>query len=193
MPLGLRERKKLATRRAVQSAALQLALERGVDRVTVEEICRVANIAPRTFFNHFASKDEALVGDVPPDLDPATIDRIRTGPPEQLWDDLAALLKSYAPLIAERRSEMMARRRVLEHPSLMPRVHARFATLERALVEAVAARTGADPDRDAYPQLVAGVTAIAMKVAMRRWTSSDDGRSLEEYVDDSIAVVRRGL
>jgi hypothetical protein len=72
-------------------------------------------------------------------------------------------------------------------------VHARFAALERALVEAIAARTGTDPDRDAYPQLVAGVTTISMKVAMRRWTSSDDGRSLEEYVEESIDVVRRGL
>ncbi|HEY9293524.1 MAG TPA: TetR family transcriptional regulator [Microlunatus sp.] len=192
-PLGLRERKKLATRQAVQVAALQLALERGVERVTVEEICRVAEIAPRTFFNHFAGKDEALVGDIPPDLDQAAIERIRGGGPDELWDDLAALLRSYAPRINERRDEFQARRRMLQHPSLMPRVHARFAAVEQSLVDAIAVRTGTDPVTDAYPQMVAGVTVTAMKVAMRRWSAAADGRPLEAYIDESIAAIRTGL
>ena len=191
--LGLRERKKLATRQAVQTAALQLALERGVERVTVEEICRVAEIAPRTFFNHFAGKDEALVGDIPPDLDQAALERIRNGGRDELWDDIAALLRSYAPRINERREELQARRRMLQHPSLMPRVHARFAAVEQTLVNAIATRTGTDPVADAYPQMVAAVTVSSMKVAMRRWSAVADGRPLETYIDESIAVIRNGL
>ncbi|QDP98236.1 TetR family transcriptional regulator [Microlunatus elymi] len=191
--LGLRERKKLATRQSVQAAALQLALERGVDRVTVEEICKVAEIAPRTFFNHFAGKDEALVGDIPPDLDQAALERIRDGRPDRLWDDLGALLLSYAPRISVRREEFLARRRMLQHPSLMPRVHARFAALEQSLIEAIAFRTGTDPTADAYPQMVAGMTVTAMKVAMRRWTSAADDRPLEDYIDESIAALRSAL
>ena len=62
---GLRERKRLATRRAIQLAAVEIVRERGLDGTTVDEIARVADISPRTFFNYFSSKEEAIVGDGP--------------------------------------------------------------------------------------------------------------------------------
>ena len=61
--LGLRERKRLATRREIQRAVLTLCAQRSIDKVTIDEISRFAEISPRTFFNYFASKDSALVGD----------------------------------------------------------------------------------------------------------------------------------
>lgn len=63
--VGLRERKRLATRRAIQLAALQLATDRGFDRVTIDEISHAANVSPRTFFNYFPSKESAIIGEVP--------------------------------------------------------------------------------------------------------------------------------
>lgn len=49
--LGRRERKKLETRRTIRQAALTLALEEGVDKLTVEAITEAADVSPRTFFN----------------------------------------------------------------------------------------------------------------------------------------------
>src|SRR5436309_9326333 len=60
--LGRRERKKRETRRALSSAALHLATERGPDQVTIEDIAEAADVSVRTFFNYFSSKEEAIIG-----------------------------------------------------------------------------------------------------------------------------------
>jgi len=76
--VGLRERKRLATYRAIQLAVLTLVSERGLDRVTIDEIGRRADISPRTFFNYFATKEAALQG-VTPTLSSVDTERFLSG------------------------------------------------------------------------------------------------------------------
>jgi AcrR family transcriptional regulator len=68
---NLRERKRLATSKAIQLSALRLVVERGIDNVTIEQIATAADVSPRTFFNYFPSKEAAIVGEGPsiPDTD----------------------------------------------------------------------------------------------------------------------------
>jgi AcrR family transcriptional regulator len=60
-PLGRRERRKLEVRERIYSVARGLFAKQGFEATTVDEIARVADVAPATFFNHFQSK-QALLG-----------------------------------------------------------------------------------------------------------------------------------
>ena len=85
--LGRRDRKKLATNQSLRSAALRLVAERGLHEVTVEDIAEAADVSVRTFFNHFPSKEDAIVG-----LDPERV--------VQLRDALIARPAEEPPLVA---------------------------------------------------------------------------------------------
>lgn len=58
-----------ATARAIESAAVRLAATHGAAALTVDQICAEAGIAQRTFFNHFDTKEDALLGQGLPKID----------------------------------------------------------------------------------------------------------------------------
>ncbi|MGH3319501.1 MAG: TetR/AcrR family transcriptional regulator [Streptosporangiaceae bacterium] len=192
---GLRERKKQATRRALRKAALRLALERGTEGLTVEEISAVADVSPRTFFNYFSCKEDALVGE-DPEADAEVAEAIRARPAaESPLRSMRVVLKEIAAMHSAHanRDDMLARQRLVrENPSLLPRQLARYAAFERTLAQAVAERIGVDGERDPYPSLLAAVAVTMVRVAMHRWTT-ERGRGPEEYLDEAFDLLERGL
>lgn len=100
-PLGLRERKKIETRRTIRSTALELFEREGFDAVSVERIAREADVSRGTLFNYFPSK-ESIVFDFDPEAASrwqAILDGQAAGRP--LWDTLEAALVGYAEEFAD--------------------------------------------------------------------------------------------
>jgi len=58
-----------ATTRAIESAAVRLAVDHGAAALTVAQICAEAGVAPRTFFHHFETKEDAILGREMPRVD----------------------------------------------------------------------------------------------------------------------------
>lgn len=58
--MGLRERKKIETRRRLLAQAAKLFAERGFDQVSVAEIAEAADVSKMTVFNYFDSKEDLV-------------------------------------------------------------------------------------------------------------------------------------
>ncbi|WP_222264266.1 TetR/AcrR family transcriptional regulator [Modestobacter marinus] len=194
MTSGRRERKKLATRLALHEAALRLVAERGLDGVSVDDVAARADVSPRTFFNYFSSKDDAVLG-LDPGLPQRQAAEIRARPAtETAVEALRAVTHAQAAEMAAESDLWPLRVTVIEaHPALVGRLAAAFGESERVLAAALADRTGTQVDADLYPMLLAGVGAAAMRTALHRWFATDFTASLPDLVDEAWALVAAGL
>jgi len=78
--MGLRDRKKLATRRKLGEVAFRLFTERGFDAVGVREIADAADVSVTTLFKYFPSK-ESLVFDEDEEIEAELVQAVRERPP----------------------------------------------------------------------------------------------------------------
>ncbi len=194
MTTGLRERKKHATRLALHEAALRLVADRGLDAVSVDDIAARADVSPRTFFNYFSSKDDAVLG-----LDPEASNRqielflARPGDETPL-EALRAVSRHQADEMSEDTELWPLRLKVIDaHPALLARLAAAFGQSERALAEAIALRTSTRVGADAYPTLLAGVAGVATRTALHRWLATDFTAALPDLVDEAWDAIAAGL
>jgi AcrR family transcriptional regulator len=191
---GLRERKKAATRSALHEAALRLVAERGLDGVSIDDIAARADVSPRTFFNYFATKDDAVLG-----LDPAELRHTARALAERPADEpaveaLRAVQHAQAEEMAREPELWPLRLQVIEaNPDLVGRLVTHFGEADRALAAAVAERTGTDVDADTLPTLLALTSGAVLRTALHRWLTSGFTDSLPRLVDEAWDVLTRGL
>ncbi|MFI9815018.1 TetR/AcrR family transcriptional regulator [Saccharothrix variisporea] len=189
---GLRDRKKRLTRAALCRAAVTLAAERGLDQVTVEDISAAADVSPRTFFNYFSSKEEAVVGP-DPEAGLRLRDRVVGAPAgvSAVGAVKGALVAEVVENLADDRELWMLRMKVVQqHPVLLARAFAGGEDVERRLAEGVAARVGQVPD-EVFPLLLAAAAGAAFRVAITRWSTVDD--PLESLLGEALDLLAAGL
>jgi TetR/AcrR family transcriptional regulator, regulator of mycofactocin system len=190
-----RERKKLETRQALEQAALRLFGERGYEQTTVEDIAEAADVAVRTFFRYFSSKQDVLFGEVVTDR----VSRLRT--------ELAARPTHEDPLRSIRvvmdlldftgpdeENAIMARMDLMrQQPSFIARYLEIMDEMRAVVVEFVAGRTGLDPRRDLYPLLVGGACVVAWDSSLKLWVESGATASLSALRTEAFAALTTSL
>ena len=165
---GLRERKKAETRAAISRAVMGLAVERGLDAMTSDDIAAAANVSVRTYHNYFGSKEEALVAAWRSEFQ-RHVDALRDRPADEpILVSLEHVFAGIAAAVLEQPDEAEAHVDLLWTSQALAK-HRSVLIDEaiRMVTDVVAARTGTDPDIDVYPHLVTSVAISAIVTAFQ--------------------------
>jgi len=180
--IGLRERKKRERRQRIEDVALELFEQHGFDAITIQQIAAAADIAPRTFFSYFDSKDDVVLGDYADRLD-RIVDELDQRPTDEpAW---SALKGAFAAVALDYKAEAERLGRRFRIMASTPSVHARSLQLqagwEDTLTAHLAARSGA-PSRDPEPRLIAAAAVAIMRASLEHWLNAPQAAELPTLV-----------
>lgn len=190
---GLRAQKKAEVRRHIAHTALELAVERGPDAVSVDDIAAAAGVSPRTVFNHFGTKDQAIIG-------------VDESGAVELADEVAGLLTEMDPAraigaaVARRMSASSENGRfwlaraqlVAQHPHLHAAMMASQRLTEAELTGVVADHLGLDPERHDLPALLVAAVMAALRATLARHGCASP-ETLRRALRDAADLVAHGF
>ena len=170
---------------------MRLYREGGYDAVTVAAIAREADVAPRTFFGYFESKEDVFLsrGDDRLELLVQAIRQRRRGQP---------ILAAVRPVLLQDRE----RRRggnppvkpdladLLEHPAVRARLRERWNRWEDTLADAISEDVGAKAG-DPEPRVVAAALTGAIRIAAI--TAQEHPRQRMEIAERAFTLLASGL
>jgi AcrR family transcriptional regulator len=148
MSTGLRERKKEETRQRISEAAFRLFAARGFDGVTVAEIARAADVAEKTVFNYFPTKEDLVYGRFE-SFEEELLAAVRgRAPGESVLDAFGGWLLQARGLLAGRDPGAAERleaitRIITASPALLAREQQILARYTSSLARLIAEQTGA--------------------------------------------------
>ncbi|NNH71445.1 TetR family transcriptional regulator [Nocardia uniformis] len=193
--MGLRERKKWQTRLDLCMAARQLTTERGLDATTTDDIAKAVGVSPRTFFNYYDTKLDAVVGPITEIGTPqAREEFVAGGPSGILIDDVIWLYASgYEPDSEVRESIALIAEIIHTEPRVLAAFIAAGARHEAAVRDLLSARSGGEVSAE-YAGLIAGImscltTRAAMSLASNPSGSLSD--ALRAQCDMAAELFRR--
>ncbi len=181
--MGLRDRKKLERRRHIEAAAIGLFEANGFEQTTTDDIAARADIAPRTFFHYFPTKEDVVLADYAARLAQITAELaelpLTTGP----WASLRAAFVVVAADYDAQRDELVRRFVIIaDNPSVYARSLQLQAGWEDTITVVLAERTGADA-ADITPSLMASAAMACMRSALRHWMLTNHRDALPTLVE----------
>jgi AcrR family transcriptional regulator len=197
MQPGLRERKKQRTREQIIEAAMRLFAERGYQATTITDIATAADVAPRTFFAYFPSKEAVVFHNVDRDLDSlasALRDRL---PGETAFDGLRRWIDAmFDQWMAEGDEALLRKRLRCEHEGLANFEGGIRARVEELLLEAIADDLG-EPRDALRPRLVTAAAIAALTSVEGTIHEKTEQRVAKAealaVLDDAMVFLRGGI
>jgi AcrR family transcriptional regulator len=189
--LGLRERKKARTRAAIQAHALRLFRDQGYDATTVQQVIEEAEVSESTFFRYFPAKGDVVLLD---DFDPLIVDAFLSQPPEvrPIQALRAAFRTVFERLSNQELSEQKERTQlILAVPELRAAMLDQLASAMRLFAEALAERTGRQPNDLAVRTLAGAVVGVA--IAAQFALVDDPSADLAKVLDEAMGHLETGL
>jgi AcrR family transcriptional regulator len=190
--VGLRERKKRATRTLIADTALRLFAERGFDQTTVAEVAEAAGVSVKTVFNYFPAKEDLFFD--------------RADEVEQIWLDAVADHRPGEPLLAGLRRRVLSRfadhpggpsaqfRKVLAGSTLLQaRGQQMWAGHEDAIAHALAGLLGVDGEDLTARVLAHQVLSIHPMVLRMVEVWTQQGAAPDEVRERALALINRAF
>jgi AcrR family transcriptional regulator len=190
--VGLRERKKRATRALIADTALRLFAERGFDQTTVAEVAEAAGVSVKTVFNYFPAKED-LFFDLADEIEQIWLDAVADHRPGE--SPLAGLRRRVLSRFADHPGGPSARfRKVLAGSTLLQaRGQQMWASHEDAITQALAALLGMDGE-DPTPRVLAHQVLSIHPMILRMvelWTQR--GAAPDEVRDRALRLIDRAF
>ncbi len=190
---GRREDKKRRTRARIEAAALELFRRRGFDATTVDAIADAADIAPRTFFHYFETKEDVVLADYADRLD-RILGELEARPDHETpWTALRASFLAVAADFETQRDHIARRFAIMaEAPTVRARALGLQAGWEDAVTRTLARRLGTSP-ADLAPRLWASSALAAIRSAQQHWVARGQDGDLPSLVEWCFDRLGAGL
>ena len=197
MQQGLRERKKQRTREQIVDAAMALFAERGYHATTIADIATAADVAPRTFFTYFPSKEAVVFHNLDRDLDSlasALRDRL---PGETAFDALRRWIDAMFEQWTAEEDEALLRKRLCREDEGLANFQGGIMTrIQELLLEAIADDLG-EPRDALRPRLVTAAAIAALTSVEGTIHEKTEQRVAKAealaVLDDAMVFLRGGI
>lgn len=197
--LTLRERKARETQLGIERATLELALENGLANVTIEHIAERADISSRTFFNYFASKEDAVMGYSLRDKEVDILENYPKHPTAAgTYGDLRAFIIQLLGGQMAKDHMLAERMEVLtDNPHVMRRLlgylEQQISKLTELVANSLATEAGeaVTKQHEVAAEMLVHLGGTAVGYAMERWRKDAGGPNPEQDITDAFELLER--
>lgn len=163
----------------------------GFDETTTSDIAERADVSQRTLFRHFPTKEALLYGDMD-DLLLELRDALAARPiAEPVLASIRGAMLSLSDNFERNRDQRLLQARLAAtYPSVSGHSRAIVqAQWEREIIAAVATKLDVDPMVDPRPEVLAGATMSAIRIATRQWTAGEGDVDFVSLVVRALDVI----
>lgn len=168
--IGLREQKRLATKRRIEDAATRLVDESSFDEVTIEQICEAAGISRRTFFNYFSAKEGAVIGTKSEKLSEEQRQKFINATDTNIIELMVTHLAQHLGMEHQNSEIHERRQRIFARPDVAVRAMAFRKERTQETIELITQRLTEHPEEQLNPELDPGTEAMLLSAFIREAT-----------------------